>query len=51
MFFLLSYALSLILSVYSNMDELINALAKSKVGCYIGSRFYGALCCSDDLTL
>ena len=33
------------------MDELLNALAKSQVGCYIGSRFYGALCDADNLTL
>ena len=30
------------------MDELRN---ESQVGCYIGSRFYGALCYADDLTL
>ena len=32
------------------MDTLLNELAKSKVGCYIGSCCYGALCYADDLT-
>ena len=33
------------------MDGFLNALARSKVGCYIRSRFYGALCYADNLTL
>ena len=33
------------------MDELLDTLSKSNVGCYIGNRFAGALCYADDLTL
>ena len=33
------------------MDELLNELEKSGVGCHMGNTFYGALCYADDLTL
>ena len=33
------------------MDELLSRLSLAGVGCYVGTRFYGALCYADDLTL